>query len=248
MTTAKKIEQIVSEIPADFVFTYRDLGLTAEDSANVIKKLNRLAESGVISKLSKGRYFKPKKSIFGALNPSVEEVVKDLLERNGNIIGYLTNYSVYSQLGLTSQIPNIIVIGSNTKRSKTRRGNTEIRFVLQRNEITKANIYLLQLLDVTKSIKSIPDSSIDKSCARLLVLLTELSERQTTTLIRLALLYPRLALLYPPRVIALLGAMLQQIGCKSDLNVLRNRLNPISSYNYGISQTVLSFSQQWKIK
>ena len=114
-------------------------------------------------------------------------------------------------------------------------------FVLQRNEITKANIYLLQLLDVTKSIKSIPDSSIDKSCARLLVLLTELSERQTTTLIRLALLYP-------PRVIALLGAMLQQIGCKSDLNVLRNRLNPISSYNYGISQTVLSFSQQWKIK
>ena len=241
MTTAKKIEQIVSKFPEDFVFTYRDLGLTAEDSANVIKKLNRLAESGVISKLSKGRYFKPKKSIFGALNPSVEEVVKDLLERNGNIIGYLTNYSVYSQLGLTSQIPNIIVIGSNTKRSKTRRGNTEIRFVLQRNEITKANIYLLQLLDVTKSIKSIPDSSIDKSCARLLVLLTELSERQTTTLIRLALLYP-------PRVIALLGAMLQQIGCKSDLNVLRNRLNPISSYNYGISQTVLLFSQQWKIK
>ena len=155
MTTAKKIEQIVSEIPADFVFTYRDLGLTAEDSANVIKKLNRLAESGVISKLSKGRYFKPKKSIFGALNPSVEEVVKDLLERNGNIIGYLTNYSVYSQLGLTSQIPNIIVIGSNTKRSKTRRGNTEIRFVLQRNEITKANIYLLQLLDVIKSIKNL---------------------------------------------------------------------------------------------
>ena len=164
MTTAKKIEQIVSEIPVDFVFTYRDLGLTAEDSANVIKKLNRLAESGVISKLSKGRYFKPKKSIFGALNPSVEEVVKDLLERNGNIIGYLTNYSVYSQLGLTSQIPNIIVIGSNTKRSKTRRGNIEIRFVLQRNEITKANIYLLQLLDVIKSIKSIPDRSIDKSC------------------------------------------------------------------------------------
>jgi hypothetical protein len=94
---------------------------------------------------------------------------------------------------------------------------------------------------VIKSIKSIPDRSIDKSCARLLVLLTELSERQTTTLIRLALLYP-------PRVIALLGAMLQQIGCKSDLNVLRNRLNPISSYNYGISQTVLLFSQQWKIK
>ena len=142
---------------------------------------------------------------------------------------------------LTSQLPNIIVIGSNTKRSKTRRGNTEIRFVLQRNEITKANIYLLQLLDVIKSIKSIPDSSIDKSCARLLVLLTELSERQTTTLIRFALLYP-------PRVIALLGAMLQQIGCKSDLNVLRNKLNPISSYNYGISQTVLLFSQQWKIK
>ena len=241
MTTAKKIEQIVSKFPEDFVFTYRDLGLTAEDSANVIKKLNRLAESGTISKLSKGRYFKPKKSMFGALNPSVEEVVKDLLVKNGKIIGYLTNYSVYNQLGLTSQIPNTIVIGSNTKRSKTRRGNTEIRFVLQRNEITKANICLLQLLDVIKSIKSIPDRSIDKSCARLLVLLSELNERQINALMRMAQLYP-------PRVIALLGALLQQIGCKLDLSALRDRLNPISSYNYGISQTVLSFSQQWKIK
>ena len=62
MTTAKKIEQIVSEIPVDFVFTYRDLGLTAEDSANVIKKLNRLAESGVISKLSKGDISSPRKA------------------------------------------------------------------------------------------------------------------------------------------------------------------------------------------
>ena len=95
MTTAKKIEQIVSEIPVDFVFTYRDLGLTAEDSANVIKKLNRLAESGVISKLSKGRYFKPKKSIFGALNPSVEEVVKDLLERNGNHEGEILRFDLF---------------------------------------------------------------------------------------------------------------------------------------------------------
>lgn len=241
MTTAKKIEQIVSEIPVDFVFTYRDLGLTAEDSANVIKKLNRLAESGAISKLSKGRFFKPKKSMFGALNPPVEEVVKDLLVKNGKIIGYLTNYSVYNQLGLTSQIPNTIVIGSNTKRSKTRRGNTEIRFVLQRNEITKASIYLLQLLDVIKSIKSIPDTDIDKSCARMLVLLSELNERQINALMRMAQLYP-------PRVIALLGALLQQMGCKLGLSALRDRLNPISSYNYGISQTVLSFSQQWKIK
>lgn len=61
MTTAKKIEQIVSEIPVDFVFTYRDLGLTAEDSANVIKKLNRLAESGAISSSQKGDISSPRK-------------------------------------------------------------------------------------------------------------------------------------------------------------------------------------------
>ena len=241
MTTAKKIEQIVSEIPEDFVFTYRDLGLTADDSANVIKKLNRLAERGVISKLSKGRYFKPKKSRFGTLNPSVEEVVKDLLSKNGRIVGYLTNYSVYNKLGLTTQIPNTIVVGSNTKRGKTRRGKTEIRFIMQRNEITKSNIYLLQLLDAIKSIKSIPDTDIDKSCTRLLALLSELSEWQTNALMRLAQLYP-------PRVIALLGAMLQQIGCSADLTILRDRLNPISTYNYGISTTVLPSSQQWKIK
>lgn len=241
MTTAKKIEQIVSELPEDFVFTYRDLGLTTEESDNVVKKLNRLAEKGAISKLSKGRYFKPKKSVFGPLNPSVEEVAKDLLVKNGNIVGYLTNYSVYNQMGLTSQISNIIVIGTNKKRSTTQRGKTEIRFVLQRNKITKANIYLLQLLDVIKSIKSIPDSGIDKSCVRLLVLLSDLSQRQINLLMRLALLYP-------PRTIALLGAMLQQIGCAADLSILRDSLNPISAYNYGISPTILSHTRQWKIK
>ena len=75
----------------------------------------------------------------------------------------------------------------------------------------------------------------------MLVLLSELNERQINALMRMAQLYP-------PRVIALLGALLQQMGCKLGLSALRDRLNPISSYNYGISQTVLSFSQQWKIK
>jgi len=95
MLQSKAIEQTVNSFRSDYVFTYRDLGLPPESSANVIRKLNRMADSGVIQRLSKGRFYKPKQTMFGSLKPSQEEVVKDFLEKDGQIIGYLTGNSIF---------------------------------------------------------------------------------------------------------------------------------------------------------
>jgi len=37
--------------------------------------------------------------------------VKDLLEDDGKLVGYLTGYSVYNQLGLSTQVNNTMQIG-----------------------------------------------------------------------------------------------------------------------------------------
>ena len=73
----KEIRQRIENIESDYVFTYQDLNLSPERSERVIKILNRLVAEGIIAKISKGRFYKPKKSAFGTLKPKLEEVVKD---------------------------------------------------------------------------------------------------------------------------------------------------------------------------
>ena len=137
----------------------------------VIKNLNRMAADGFIEKLSKGKYYKPESTPFGELPPDQREVVKDLLEKNDKRIGYITGIGVYNKLGLTTQISNTIQVGRNETRPKTKRGKFSIKFVKQKNTITKETIPLLQILDAIKYIKKIPDTTVDKACGRLIEIL-----------------------------------------------------------------------------
>ncbi|UVQ85220.1 hypothetical protein NXW03_06550 [Bacteroides fragilis] len=57
----KEIRQRIENIESDYVFTYQDLNLSPERSERVIKILNRLVAEGIIAKISKGRFYKPKK-------------------------------------------------------------------------------------------------------------------------------------------------------------------------------------------
>jgi len=233
MLQSKAIEQAVNSFRTDYVFTYRDLGLPPESSANVIRKLNRMADMGVIQRLSKGRFYKPKQTIFGKLKPSQEEVVKDLLEKDGKIIGYLTGISIFGQLGLTTQISNIIEIGVKGKKNNTRRGMYSIRFVQQANLITRNNIPLLQLLDSIKSIKRIPDSTPDSSYNRIKAIVKSLDEKNLDLMIKLAMKYN-------PMTRAIAGAIIEELYGEDEARSLRETLNPITIYKVGLTKTVLS--------
>jgi len=233
MLQSKTIEQIVNSFRTDYVFTYRDLGLPPESSANVIRKLNRMADMGVIQRLSKGRFYKPKQTMFGSLKPSQQEVVKDLLEKDGNIVGYLTGVSIFGQLGLTTQISNIIEIGVKGKKNNTRRGMYSIRFVQQANLITKSNIPLLQLLDSIKSIKRIPDSTPDSSYKRIREIIKSLDEKNLDSMIKLAMKYN-------PMTRAIVGAIIEDLYGEERARILRNTLNPITVYKVGLTKKVIS--------
>jgi hypothetical protein len=189
----------------------------------VIKALNRMVASGKIAKLSKGKYYKPENTPFGNLQPNQAQVVKDLLEENGKITGYLTGYSIYNQLGLTTQVSNTIQIGKNQVRPNFKRERYTIAFVKQKNTITKENIPLLQLLDAIRYIKKIPDASIEASCKRFLAIIKNFTDKEINTLVRLALKYP-------PATRALLGALLEQLQQGKATEPLFKSLNPITKY------------------
>jgi hypothetical protein len=240
MKTTDYIAITIDRFPKGYVFTYADFTTEVNKKEAVIKALNRMVVSGKIAKLAKGKYYKPESTPFGNLEPNQYQVVKDLLEDDGKTIGYLTGYSIYNQLGLTTQISNTIQIARNDIRPSLNRDRYSIIFVKQKNTITKENIPLLQLLDAIKYIKKIPDSSIAAACLRFVTLLKALSEKEVATVVRLAQKYP-------PATRALLGALLDEAGVSQFKEIILKNLNPITKYKLSGVQSVLKTAQNWNL-
>jgi len=241
MKTTEIIRSKLDRLPMGHVVGYLDFIQDGSQSEAAVKALNRLVATGKLAKLSKGKYYKPENTPFGILQPVQSQVLKDLLEEKGKPIGYLTGYSVYNRLGLTTQVSNTIQIGKNQVRPSFKRGAYTVAFVKQRNTITNGNIPLLQLLDAIRSIKKIPDTTVEASCRRLLVLIDELTTKDIRNLVRLALRYP-------PATRALLGALLDQLQQVDATAALSNALNPITTYTFIGAANVLANAKKWNIK
>ena len=239
MKTSEYISFTIDRLPKGYVFTYADFTTEVNKKEAVIKALNRMVESGKIAKLSKGKYYKPESTPFGKLQPSQAQIVKDLMENDGKTIGYLTGYSIYNQLGLTTQVSNTIQIGKKEVRTAFKRERFTISFIKQKNTITKENIPLLQLLDVIRYIQKIPDTNPEFSCKRLLAILKDLSEKDKNTMVRLAFKYP-------PATKALLGALLDELNESVLAESLYKTLNPITKYKLSVDK-VLTKTEKWNI-
>jgi len=241
MKVTEYIEFKIDRLPKGYVFTYDDFITEVSKKEAVIKALNRMVALDKIAKLSKGKYYKPEGTVFGNLQPNQSQVVKDLLENDGKVIGYLTGYSIYNQLGITSQLSNTIQIGKNETRPEFKRERYTISFIKQKNTITKENIPLLQILDAIRFVKKIPDTNTASSCKRFLAILNDLSESDKTTMVRLALKYP-------PVTRALLGALLCESGESKLIDSLQKSLNPITVFKLPGVNKVLLTSEKWNIK
>ena len=241
MNITKEIRKRISNFADDYVFTASDFDFAADNQAAVVKALNRMAKSEEISKLSKGKFYKPRKTQFGELRPSAYQIAKDYIEKDGKLIGYITGYSAYNALGLTTQISSYIQIGTNQYRRSVRRDKYTISFIKQPNPITKKNIEILRILDAIRFIREIPATTPDEACLRLKEIIRNLDDKQREVLIRCLLKYTNY-------VRALCGAILEDIGCDSNLLVtIKNSLNGVTEYKLPISESVLPTKQNWKI-
>ncbi|MEC3881907.1 DUF6088 family protein [Parapedobacter sp. 10938] len=240
MKIADYITLTIDRLPRGYVFTYADFIIEVNKKEAIIKALNRMAASGKIVKLSKGKYYKPENTPFGTLEPNQAQLVKDLLEEKGKTTGYLTGYSIYNQLGLTTQVSNIIQIGKNQVRPKLKRGRYTISFVKQKNTISKENIPFLQLLDAIRYIKRVPDASVESSCRRFLAIIKNYTEKEVSTLVRLAQKYP-------PATRALLGSILEELHQGTAAEPLYKSLNPITTYKLTGAAQALSTTENWNI-
>lgn len=221
-----------------YIFTSSDFYDCVKDPAILSRTLHALVVSGKICKAGKGRFYKPKQSIFGTLPPYEEWIVQDYLMDGKRIIGYMTGQYAYSLLGLSTQISGVYTIGSNTYRRVVTRGNVKIRFILQPNTITRANIPLLQILDAIRFIRRIPACTPDEACNTLRAIIRALPSTERTLLASLALKYTDYAR-------AMVGAILDETDTNTDS--LYRSLNPGSTYKIGLTDNDLPNRKKWRI-
>lgn len=238
MVVANQIKEKISTIPEGVVFTISDFGFDAKEEIALAKALSRMVLSGTISKVSKGKYYKPKQTLLGVIKPAATEIVKDFLERDGQLIGYMSGPSAFASMGLTSQISSSIVIGSNKYRRPLIRGEWRISFLKQENRITEENVPLLRILDAIKMIREIPATTPDSAIATLISIINSLPEEKCAEL-------EQLSLGYTSYVRALLGAILERIGRPTA--VVRRSINGLSSFKLPISDSVLPNKSNWNI-
>lgn len=240
-----KISDIVSfkinRFPNGYIFTYKDFAASVKNTEAVIKALNRLVEKGKINKIAKGKFYKPESTVFGELLPNQYQLVKDLLEEDNKLIGYLTGYSIYNSYGLTTQVSNTLQIGKNNTRPNFKRERYVINFIKQANTINKENIPYLQFLDCLKLIKKIPDTTLAKSIERFIAIISGYKLKDIK-------LIARLAQKYPPSTRALLGALLDEIQLEKYSEALYKSLNPITKYTFPGIEIRLAQAKKWNLK
>ncbi len=127
MTTSNKIENLIKQTEKGkliFISDFSDFG----NYDTVRKSLQRLVNKELITRISKGIYYVPKKdNILGNLYPSAEEIGKAIAKRDrARIIP--TGAFAQHLLGLSTQIPMNVVYLTDGSARKVKIGNQTIVF------------------------------------------------------------------------------------------------------------------------
>lgn len=238
MTLAKQIREKVLRLKEGTVVTLADFDLPMEQQPALNVTLNRLVAEGVLRRLSKGRFYREKASMFGPLPPSEMEVVKDFLTKNGKTVGYITGTQAFAEMGLTTQISSRLLVGTNKYRRAVTRGQYTVSFLLQPNPIKDEEIEMYRILDALRLVREIPATPPDEAVRFLMGLLGRMTEEDRKRL-------TELAQGYTPYVRALLGAMLEQAGFSA--YGLKQGLNGVTSYKLPVTERVLANKKKWNI-
>ena len=235
------IEQKLQGLAAGEVFDNTYFDVERIYLLALAKLLSRKVEAGQLTRLTKGKYYKPKNTMFGVLMPDSQQLIKSITEKNGKTIGYITGIKAYQERRLTTQLPNIIEIAIQGKtKPDLHIGNYQFRFVERRFVFTTEQVPLLQLLDALKDIKRIPDATVSETIITIKEILRKMTIDEVENMVQLAQYYP-------PFVRALLGAIVQEVQQIVIIDRLLQELNPLSVYKVGVQENDLKYRKTWKI-
>ncbi len=241
MSIAAAVNQTIDRMPTGRIFGYEVFPQYREAPGAVVRAVSRGVENRRLKRVAKGRFYKPRTGVLGDVPVSDEERLRDSLYRNGRRSGYITGPALYNRLGLTTQIPKTIMIAVNRAAQTKDFRTIRIKLVSRRSPISDSTVPLLEILDVLRDARNVPDANVGRVLQATARRLMELIPAEQKRLQRLALGY------YNSGTRALLGMLLTR--CRKEvLPALGMSLNPTTRFDLGIDTDEWPESRAWGIR
>lgn len=164
MNVCKIVLECINQYPEDepiFIEEIQKYVIQKYDTytkENILKNinviLNRLKKEKIIKTEFKGIYYKPTISIFGEVPLNTNRLIelKYLVDRNGNIKGYIIGAKLFNKLGFTTQVPNVTDIVTNEcKYHKQYDEKLRTYITKPKIKITSENYKYLQFIDILEN-------------------------------------------------------------------------------------------------
>lgn len=122
---------------------------------NVKAILNRMNKEGIVETAYKGIYYIPIENIFGKMLLGNRQIIqyKYIMDKKGNIKGYITGAKLFNNIHLTTQVPNIIDIATNECKNFNKYENKNLNVIIRKPkvEVNNNNYKYLQLFDLIEN-------------------------------------------------------------------------------------------------
>jgi len=203
----------------------------------VAQALSRLTKAGVIERLSKGTYYRSRQTALGKSRPN-PAAISNLASKRAKV--FPAGIAAANILGFTTQNPRRSEVATS-RGSLPRKLVGPDTIVHTRRPEAWATLSETDaaLLDFLRRRGRASELSPDETVRRLLSHISEPGRYDRLL---------KIATFEPPRVRAMLGAIGEQIGAnRRALNRLRQTLNPLSRFDFGLFAG-LTFARQWYAK
>lgn len=136
----------------------------------IYKELKRLCDDGSIIRFDKGVYYIPTQTVFGPSKINPKKVIEKRYIRSAEqVYGYYGGQILMNQLGLSTQMPNVIEVYTNYEASRVRDvdiGRQKVRLRSSRVTITPENAAVLSFLELMNNLSA---DSIDENDRKIII-------------------------------------------------------------------------------
>ena len=122
------------------------------------KELNKLCTDGSIIRFDQGVYYIPTKTVLGpsVINPR-KVIEKRYIRQGKKVYGYYGGQILMNQLGLSTQMPNVLEVYTNNEATRVRDidvGRQKVRLRSSRVDITEKNAAVLSFLELMNTLSA----------------------------------------------------------------------------------------------
>ena len=206
-------------------------------STAVAQALSRLTRQGILERLSKGTYYRPRQTTFGKSVPNPATIQK-LASRRKNV--FPSGISAASLLGFNTQTARRGEVSTSALSLPRKLIGTDTVIHTRRPEAwAKLSDADAALLDFLRRGGRTSELSPEDTILKTLTLISEKGRLERLL---------KVADSEPPRIRALLGALAEEIGKNAAARArLRASLNPLSRFDFGLLAG-LSHARNWQAK